>query len=170
MDGRRETERGATNGTSRAAAATDGRPPKRPPLTKSLAVSKSSHERTTTSTSGNCSSCPALEAATGPAASLVPLALSWSKKRKQHHQFPSRQHREAQQKRPDEKKMKKKKRTWNGDGLGQRTCWADNCLDLGKHSCNRSWMAAREAASSLLHGRAPVVTKRCNWRNNKTGH
>ena len=49
-----------------------------------------------------------------------------------------------------------KNRTWNGDGLGQRTCWADNCLDLqlGKHSCNRSWMADREAASSLLHGRA----------------
>jgi hypothetical protein len=33
---------------------------------------------------------------------------------------------------------------------------------LGKHSCNRSWMAAKEAASSLLHGRAPVVTNRCN--------
>jgi hypothetical protein len=34
-------------------------------------------------------------------------------------------------------------------------------LMLGKHSCNRSWIAAKEAASSWLHGRAPVVTNRC---------
>ena len=47
--------------------------------------------------------------------------------------------------------------------------WWDKNLEepgnfmLGKHSCNRSWIAAKEAASSLLQGRAPVVTNRCNY-------
>ena len=39
---------------------------------------------------------------------------------------------------------------------------------LGKHSCNRSWIAAKEAASSLLQGRAPVVTNRCNYTTTTT--
>ena len=47
------------------------------------------------------------------------------------------------------------------NGLGQRFC-DEKRRDFGKHSCKRSWMVAKEPASSLLQGKAPVITSCCN--------